>query len=452
MTEQVIERPLPQFPDAERAVLAGVLMGAKSHAIVFDLIAAGDFFDSRHQRIFGAMAKMRADGAVIDLVTLTDQLHRNGELEAVDGPAYLAQLGEGVTSFANIEHHARIVKDKALKRDLIHTAHAIQQRALNDEDTAEVILDSAAELIGELVLRRISARQEGMTFQEAAVSLLRAFEQKKGVRIFTDVEELDRSLGGIRDGELAILTAETGVGKTLFAQQIRRRGCRDGHHSLYCSGEMSAPHLVSREIASEAGVRHWKMRQPERISKEEYASLVKRAAYECTKCRILDGELSLARIRAVARRMKAQTGLSLAVLDYDELIDAPGKDEFDQQRNLIRGAKSIAIELHCPVIVISQLRKALTGEDVKRPTLQRLYGSGAKAKHASIVIYVDREFVRELNGNETAARIAVVKNRDGKVGVIEAKFNVDTLRFESVSSDGLEVQQPGEGKAAGAGR
>jgi replicative DNA helicase len=130
--------------------------------------------------------------------------------------------------------------------------------------------------------------------------------------------------------------------------------------------------------------------------------------------------------------MKARTGLDLVIVDYDELVEAPGKDEFEQQRYIVRAGKSLAMELKCPVIVISQLRKSLQGEDRKRPTLQRLYGSGAKAKNSSIVIYVDRPFVQELCGDETEARIVVAKNRDGKVGAIDARFNVRTLRFESM--------------------
>jgi len=133
--------------------------------------------------------------------------------------------------------------------------------------------------------------------------------------------------------------------------------------------------------------------------------------------------------------MNRSPGLECLILDYDELIEVPGEkgeNEFDLQRRLVRASKSLAMELRCPVILISQLRKALQGEDRKRPTLQRLYGSGAKAKHSSLVIYVDREYVRELRGDETHARIVVSKNRDGNIGSFEAKFNVRTLRFDSI--------------------
>ena len=191
---------------------------------------------------------------------------------------------------------------------------------------------------------------------------------------------------------------------------------------------MRVQHLISRELSTEASVEHWKMRRPERITPAEMSALVEAAAHECPQCRILDGELSFPRVRTVVRQMK-RSGLDLVIVDYDELVEAPGKDEFEQQRYIVRAGKSLAIELKCPVIVISQLRKSLQGEERKRPTLQRL------AKHASIVIYVDRPFVQDLAGDETEARIVVCKNRDGKVGALEARFNVQTLRFESLPKE-----------------
>ena len=195
---------------------------------------------------------------------------------------------------------------------------------------------------------------------------------------------------------------------------------------------MRAQHLISRELATEAGIEHWKMRRPERMTDSDRSALVEASSHECSQCRILDGELSMARIRKLARQMNSQPGLDLIIVDYDELVEAPGETEFDQQRYIVREGKSLAIALKIPVIVISQLRKSLQGEDRKRPTLQRLYGSGAKAKHSSIVLYVDRPYVQELAGDETEARIVIAKNRDGKVGAIDARFNVKTLRFESL--------------------
>ncbi|HVB85101.1 MAG TPA: replicative DNA helicase [Candidatus Dormibacteraeota bacterium] len=438
-TQAQIEQPLPSNAEAERAVLAAILLGTKGRDVAFDLLAPEHFFVPQNQRIFRSLAKLREAGKCADALMLDDEIRRSGELEAAGGSQYIMELIAGVPQVSNVEHYVRLVREKSLLRRVIYTATEIQQDAFSSASAGE-LLDRVIEKLSELARTAEEQNDLGVTCRDAAAALLQSFDAQDSVRIFTDVDELDRLTGGFRAGELVIFTAETGVGKTLLAQQTRRRSCRDGRHTLYCSGEMSAPHLISRELATEAGVEHWKMRRPERITPEETRALTEAASHECQRCRILDGELSVSRIRRVARQMKSRAGIDSVIVDYDELVEAPGKDEFEQQRNLVRSAKSLAMELKCPVILISQLRKSLQGEDRKRPNLQRLYGSGAKAKHSSIVIYVDREYVQELCGDETVARIVVVKNRDGKVGALDAFFNVKTLRFESVQTP--QPEQP----------
>ncbi|MFY9585662.1 MAG: replicative DNA helicase [Candidatus Acidiferrales bacterium] len=436
------DRALPHNLDAERIALGAVLVGNKSRDLVFDLLRPEDFFLDQHARLFRKLADLRAANKPTDLLTVHDELGRANELEGVGGIGYLASLGDGIPAGLNIETSLRLVKEKGRLRALIHTAAQIEENAYGGEDAAE-LLDHAIERFSEMARDAEADQDETCGFRDASARLLHNLGTDRGVRIFTDLDELDRLTGGFRAGELVLFTAETGVGKTLFAQQTRRRACRDGHHALYASAEMLAPHLVSRELATEADVEHWKMRRDDRLTAEDWKALTQAASRECNRCRILDGELSLKRIRRVARQMKSRAGLDLAILDYDELIDAPGETEFDQQRNLVRGAKSLAMELPIPVIMISQLRKALQGEDRKRPTLQRLYGSGAKPKHASIVIYVDREFVQDLRGDETAARILVLKSRDGRLRSLDARFNIETLRFEGVPQ---QVQQAAGGE------
>jgi replicative DNA helicase len=207
------------------------------------------------------------------------------------------------------------------------------------------------------------------------------------------------------------------------------RACRDGFHTLFCSGEMLAPHLVKRHLAPEADVEPIKMRREDLLTTEDFEALVTAASHQCKKCRILDGELELSRIRRAARKMKNRDGLELLILDYDELIEAPGKDEFEQQKQIARKAKSIGMELNCVVILISQLRKSLSGEDAAKPSLQRIYGSSAKMKHASYIVLADRPYVREMEGNEKEARLFVLKSRDGRTGPISAVFDVRKLRF-----------------------
>lgn len=427
-----IERPMPHNPDAESGVLGAILVGHVETGPVIDRLVAEDFYLPRNRRVFEAVQKLFADRKAIDLLSVYETLSQIGKLDEAGGVDYVAQLGNMVPRVGSLEFYVRTIKAKAIRRRMINEAKAIYEAGFDVADREDELLDRGIERLSEIA-RNLDADQDfGTTYQNAAAALLSEFDAKEGVRIFTDIDELDRLTGGFRAGELVLFTAETGVGKTLLAQQTRRRSCQESRHTLFCSGEMRAPHLISRELATEASVEHWKMRRPERITPQETKALVDAAAHECKACRILDGELTIQRIRRVARQMKTAGGLDLVIVDYDELVEAPGKDEFEQQRYIVRAGKSLAMELSIPVIVISQLRKSLQGEDRKKPTLQRLYGSGAKAKHSSIVIYVDRPFVQELSGDETEARIVIAKNRDGRVGAIDAKFNVRTLRFESL--------------------
>ncbi|HEV3482280.1 MAG TPA: replicative DNA helicase [Candidatus Acidoferrales bacterium] len=430
-----IERPLPYSEAAERGVLGAILIGNPEGRAIVDRLAQDDFFLSQHREIFAAVLRLAEGQTPIDLLSVHEALLQSDRLDAAGGIGYVAQLGDGTPRVSSLEYYAQTIKAKAARRTFIKATLALYEAGFDTAQSEESLLDRSIEKLSEIARTLEADRDTGITYRAAAADLLQEFDSQEGVRIFTDIDELDRLTGGFRAGELVLFTAETGVGKTLLAQQTRRRSCRDSRHTLFCSGEMRARHLVSRELATEAGVEHWKMRRPERITPEETSALLAAASHECSQCRILDGELSMARIRKVARQMKSRSDVDLIIVDYDELVEAPGKDEFEQQRYIVRAGKSLAMELKCPVIVISQLRKSLQGEDRKKPTLQRLYGSGAKAKHSSIVVYVDRPYVQELSGDETEARIVIAKNRDGKVGAIDARFNVKTLRFESLPAE-----------------
>ena len=435
MSDTTLERKLPCSPEAERSMLGAVLLDPAA-AVAFDIAEPGDFHLPTNRCVARKMAEMVKAKRTIDLVTLLAELGQAGELDLAGGAGYVSGLVDGVPRISNVRAYAGVVKNHSLQRRLIHTCNALSQQAFDGEGSPTDMLDLALQEISSLAGAIAGPDQDGMSYRDAAVRLLRRLDkQDDEPRVFTGVGDLDRLTGGFRGGELVLFTAETGVGKTLLAQQTRRRACSDGLRCLFASAEMMADHLVGREVATEAELQHWKLRRSERITPEEMGELMQATAHECNRCRILDGSLSLQRIRLAARQMKAQGGLDCLFVDYDELVDAPGKDEFESQRNLVRGLKGLAIELGIPVILISQLRKLLTGEDRQRPTLQRLYGGGAKTKHSSIVVYLDREYVRELHGDETEARICILKNRDGRVGGMDARFNVRTLRFESCSSE-----------------
>ena len=434
-----IERPLPQDAEMEKALLGAVLAGHKQSVEVLDLLRPNDFFFRPHAIVAKTILELNEEGIKPDLLSVHDTLSVAGELECAGGIGYVADLLDAKALSPDLLYVLRGLRRMAAFRQAVHLAENIRNLALEQGGTVEDLLDSAVEKFGTLAREIETTDDDGATYFDSASEALAVARQGARLKIYTDIEMLDQWTGGFREQELVVLTAETGTGKSLLAAQIRARACRDGYHALFCSGEMSKAHLASRELASVSGVQPIKMRRDDLLTKDDFEVLVGAAAHQCKNCRILDGELSLLRIRRAARKMKGRTGLDLVILDYDELIEAEGKTEFEQQRVIARAAKSLARELACVVILISQLRKTTAGEDAGKPTLQRLYGNAAKQKFASFIILADRPYVRELQGDEKEAELQLLKSRDGKTGRIKATFNIRSLRFEQAESEQTHI-------------
>jgi replicative DNA helicase len=381
-----IERPLPQDAEMEKALLGAILSGHKQTVEVLDLLRPDDFFFRPHAAIAKTILKLNAEGTKPDLLSVHDALSVSGELDTAGGIAYVSDLLNGKAFSSDILYIVRGLRRMAAFRQAVHLAENIKSLAMEQGGSVEELLDSAVEKFGNLAREIESTEDDGAPYFDSASEALATACQGTRLKIYTDIEMLDQWTGGFREQELVVVTAETGTGKSLLAAQIRARACRDGHHALFCSGEMSRSHLASRELASVSGVQPIKMRRDDLLTEDDFEALVDAAAHQCKQCRILDGELSLPRIRRAARKMKARTGLDLLILDYDELIEAEGKTEFEQQRAIARAAKTLAKELHCVVILISQLRKTTAGEDAGKPTQNPETGNhairrGAESHH-----------------------------------------------------------------------
>jgi replicative DNA helicase len=441
-----IEKALPHDDIMERSIIGAILNSDPQAGELLELLTARDLHDVRHRIIAQAALDLYSAGKCTDLLAVHDELTRSGRIEDAGGNAYVASLIDKQPRTKDLLYVFRGLRRMALFRQTAHIARTVQQLSLDQytfvrerEGSAESLLDSAIEQFSNLARDLENSYDDGGSYFDAAVQALSVARQGTRLKIYTDVDRLDQWTGGFREGELVVITAETGTGKSLFAAQIRSRACRDGYSALFCTGEMTKEHLASRELATTSGVMPIRLRRDDLLTKEDLIALTTAAAHQCKKCRILDGELSLSRIRRAARKMKSHLALDLLILDYDELIESEGKTEFDQQRAVARAAKSIAIELKCCVILISQLRKAVQGEDAGKATLQRLYGNAAKQKFASFVILADRPYVRQLQGDEKEAELRLLKSRDGKTGRIKAVFNVRSLRFDQAPEDPLEL-------------
>jgi replicative DNA helicase len=430
-----LSKPLPCDVEAERIVLGCILTGHSQSGEILQTVSPVDFSDPKHQAIFTGMQKLWSESTPIETTSLYAQLLGTGDAERAGGAGYISTIGDGIHSKISVDHYLARVMETKLRRELIHSSRLIQETAFAADQEgvdAATVLDLAMEKLSAL-REKAKALHCGVPNFDAGVNLLFSLKSPDRKIVRTGLPTLDLNVGGMRAGEVVILTAETGVGKTFLALQISQLACASRQHTLYCSGEMLACHLMGRIISADSQVPYWKIRSAEKISEVEMYAIFESVNRQCKTCRILDGELTLPNIRTAARSMGKELGC--VVVDYDELVEVHGKDEWDQQRIMVRSLKLLAMECKIPMLIVSQLRKPPEAKDRRSPTLHNLYGSGAKSKHASIVLYVERPYVQELKGDETEAIVYILKSRDGRLGKIDCKFNTKTFHFEEVSNE-----------------
>ena len=260
------------------------------------------------REVFKSARRLAEFGIRPDILAVNDDLAKEGELEAVGGAPYLAALLDSRDVSVDLPNAARRIRQLSANRKVICTPWKdLQELAFDSRSNIAELLDTAIERFS-LQARDIDETDDmGVSHFDAATRKLWELKEGARIKIFTGVDKLDRLTGGFRESELITLTTDTGVGKTLLASQTRAISCRHGYHSLYCSGEMTAAHLKGRELAANAGVSPIKMRREDLLNPEDWNSLVEAASHECKHCKILDGELSLSRIRRAARRMRKRT-------------------------------------------------------------------------------------------------------------------------------------------------
>jgi replicative DNA helicase len=434
-----LERDLPHDREAERSVLGAILLNEKClHDAMTDLVP-GDFFLAENRLIYSCMLSLHESNKPIDPVLIMGELEQQGKLEAAGGAMYLTTLPDGLPKATNVPFYAKIVKENSVYRSVIYTCGSLQDRALSKASPPYKVVEEAMELFS--ALRTSAGRFMSVDRKGASVSLLDRLDHAEDSKALSGLGGLDAVIGGYYPGELVVYVAKPGVGKSFLALQTATTCCHAGQHGLYCSGEMPAEQLMARELVSVSGVEPFKIRRPSQLKPDDFSRLMAAAANECGTCQILSGNLSIASIYNAGRAMKERKELKFVVVDYDELVEVRGaKDEWEAQAMVTAALKSMAMEWLVPVVMISQLRKSLSNEDF--PTLDDLYGSGRKAKDASIVIYISRPYVKNLEGDETEATMFILKSRDGHMGKVDCSFNIKTFRFENRIKTPIETIFP----------
>jgi replicative DNA helicase len=440
------ERTLPHNLEAEKSVLGAILIHNDAFNHAAELIDSRDFFRDAHRRIFDKMVSLSERNEAIDLVTLKEELRRSGELEEVGGPAYIASLADGVPRTANVEHYARIVKEKATLRNLIHSANRILADAYQAEEDADLILDGAEKAIFEIAEDRI---REGFVplrdLVQSSFATIEKLQQHKGLvtGVPTGFVDLDEMTSGLQPSDLVLVAARPSMGKTSFVLNIAQHiGTQTEMTVGFFSLEMSKEQLFMRMLTSEARIDAHRFRSGH-LNEKDYGRL-SHALGTLAEARVFiddTASIGVLEMRAKARRLQAEHGLHLLVIDYIQLMQGRGRFESRQQElaSISRSLKGLAKELKVPIVALSQLSRAPETRSDHRPQLSDLRESGALEQDADLVMFIFREEqYRTEDGQadqdtEGVAEIIVGKQRNGPTGTVKLAFVKEHTRFENLA-------------------
>ena len=440
------ERTLPHNLEAEKSVLGAILIHNEAFNHAAELIDSKDFFRDAHRRIFDKMVALSERNDAIDLVTLKDELARSNELDEVGGPAYIASLADGVPRSANVEHYARIVKEKATLRSLIHSANRILSDAYRAEEDADLILDGAEKAIFEIAEDRI---REGFVplrdLVQSSFATIEKLQQHKGLvtGVPTGFVDLDEMTSGLQPSDLVLVAARPSMGKTSFVLNIAQHvGTQTDMTVGFFSLEMSKEQLFMRMLTAEARIDAHRFRSGF-LNEKDYGRL-SHALGTLAEARVFiddTASLGVLEMRAKARRLQAEHGLHLLIIDYIQLMQGRGRFESRQTElaSISRSLKGLAKELKIPIIALSQLSRAPETRSNHRPQLSDLRESGALEQDADVVMFIFREEqYRDADGQpnqeaEGVAEIIIGKQRNGPVGTAKLAFIKEHTRFENLA-------------------
>ncbi|MBX5495515.1 MAG: replicative DNA helicase [Bryobacteraceae bacterium] len=439
------EKGLPANLDAERFVLGAILMDDSNYIPVAAMLQPDDFSLEKHRRIFERMGDLAGRGEKIDRVTVANELMRHSELESCDGLAYLVSLDDGLPQIYNLDSYVRIVKDKSLLRRIIFSSQSLINRCLVGEENPDDILASAEENLFKLGESRVAntlknPEQIISEYQGGINAFLDPSRRIKGIS--TGFAKFDEMTGGLHEGELFILAARPSMGKTALALNI-------GYHVAtkvrlpvaIFSLEMSAESLLVRMVCAGARVDQQKFRAG--FLNQEERRRLQVAASELVEAPLFIDDtagVGLMDVHSKLRRLKAEVGLGLVIIDYLQLMSGRGRFE---NRNaevsaISRGLKLLAKELRCPFLVLSQLSRAPeTRPGDHKPQLSDLRESGSIEQDADLVGFIYREEVYKPDREDLRglADLIIAKQRNGPIGKVPLVFLREFTKFENRTTD-----------------
>ncbi len=447
----------PQAKELEEAVLGAVMIESNAINDVADILKDETFYIDAHQRIWRAIRMLYQNLAPIDLLTVTEQLKKNGELDAAGGPFYVAQLTNKVGSAANVEYHARVLAEKHIQRTLISTSTEIIKDAYEDTTDVFELLDKAEKNL--FSISENNLKRESQDISSLVMGELKEMEIRMNVSedhlngVASGFIELDKATGGWQKSDLIIVAARPAMGKTAFTLALARNAAIDHKKPVAIfSLEMSSSQLVQRMISMESHIPSEKIRKGN-LHPYEYQILTSKIDKLKEAPIFIDDTpaINIFEIRSKCRRLKQQHDIQMIVIDYLQLMsgtgDGRGGNREQEISQISRSLKGLAKELGIPVIALSQLSRAVeTRGGDKKPILSDLRESGAIEQDADIVIFLYRgeyyglDTDAEGNSNRNIAEVIIAKHRNGPIRTVKTRFISSFAKFENLDEISADEQ------------
>ena len=440
------ERVPPQNIEAEQSVLGAMLIDKEAIAKATEILSAEDFYREAHRVIFSAMLEVYNKNEAVDMITVTDILRRDNKLEDVGGIAYITSLANVVLTAANVKYHAEIVAEKSVLRQLVKVSTEIAAMGYEANDEVGVLLDTAESRILEISNRKKRADFTPISavLMDSVQNIEKLLNNKGGLTgIPTGFNDLDKLTSGLHPSDFIILAARPSMGKTALALNIvqnvalraHKRVGGDPRSVAFFSLEMSKEQLVNRMLCAEANIDSQRLRIGE--MKEDDWTHLWDACDVMSKAKIYIDDtagITVMDMRSRARRLKAEHGLDLIVVDYLQLMQGSGKrntsgDRQQEVSEISRSLKALARELDVPVLALSQLSRGVEARQVKRPMLSDLRESGSLEQDADIVAFLYREDYYNPETENKHTELIIAKHRNGPVDTVNLFFHKQFTKF-----------------------
>ena len=441
VVESILERTMPQSIEAEMSVLGAMILDNEVISLVIPILNKLSFYKTAHQELYQVIVDVYDKGQPVDLVVLREELKKRSLLEKVGGVEYLMELEEVVPTIGNVEYYANIVREKAIKRNLIEVAATIQKQSFEESTDTEQLLDASERAIFDITQKKFNTASTKLNeiLKETFSRIENLHDrQSRLTGLSSGYYDLDDKTCGLQPSELIIFAARPSMGKTsLVLNIVEHVGVVEKKPVVIFYLEMSAQQVAQNMLCSHARIDAHKLRMGF-LDDKQWSDLSYGLGSLSEAPIFIDDTpgLTVLEVRAKARRLKAQYDIQLVAVDYLQLMESSRGENRQQEISIIsRGLKSLARELKIPVIAVSQLNRSAESREGHRPRMSDLRESGAIEQDADVIVLLHRDNYYDPD-KDNMAELNIAKQRNGPTGVIKLTFLSHFMRFESLASMG----------------